>query len=460
MRITLTVLSFFIISITYSQSVILESFGPEFDSPVEIKNAGDTRLFVVEQPGRIKVLNVDGNVNSTSFLDISSSVNYGGEKGLLGLAFHPNYPTNPSFFVNYINNSGNTVISKFTVSVNPDIANTEENILMTINQPYSNHNGGCINFGKDGYLYIGMGDGGSGGDPQNYAQNLNSLLGKMLRINIDHDGAEYSIPEDNPYVGIDNTQPEIWSYGLRNPWKFSFDTYDTGGSLEIDDIWIADVGQNEFEEINLVDNYNGDDINYGWRCYEGDDVYNNGSNCPSSNDLTFPIATYSHSSSGQFKCSITGGYVYRGSVLNNMHGVYFFADYCSGEIGLLNKENDVWDYNLVTPSYNGSWVTFGKDMNDELYVASVNGGLYKIVNAALSSNEIENNNFSIYPNPFSDIINFNNTEESLDIKIYDINGKNILSIENYRQNSLDLKNLNSGVYFIKVNNQIKKIIKR
>ena len=223
----------------HSHNVTLESFGPSFDSPVEIKHAGDDRLFIVEQPGEIKILNSNGTVNSTPFLDIKDKVYYGGERGLLGLAFHPNYPSTPYFFVNYTNNSGDTVIAKYSVSSNPDIANTNETILLTIDQPYTNHNGGCINFGPDGYLYIGMGDGGSGGDPQNYSQNLNSLLGKMLRIDVDN-GSPYAVPNDNPYGD------EIWASGLRNPWKFSFDTNG--------DLWIADVGQYTWEEINLVTN--------------------------------------------------------------------------------------------------------------------------------------------------------------------------------------------------------------
>ena len=187
-----------ITNLTFSQSVILESFGPSFNTPVEIKNAGDDRLFVVEKSGKIKILNQNGTVNSTPFLDIEDRVSTNAnERGLLGLAFHPNYPENPFFFVNYTNNNGDTTISKFSVSSDEDIANDNETILLVIDQPYGNHNGGCINFGPDGNLYIGMGDGGSGGDPQNYSQNTGSLLGKMLRINV-NSGA-YSIPENNPY---------------------------------------------------------------------------------------------------------------------------------------------------------------------------------------------------------------------------------------------------------------------
>ena len=428
---------------SFSQSVLLESFGPSFNSPVEIKNAGDERLFVVEKSGKIKILNQNGSVNSTPFLDIEDRVSTNAnERGLLGLAFHPNYPENPFFFVNYTNNSGATTISKFSVSANQDIANDSETILLEINQPYANHNGGCINFGPDGNLYIGMGDGGSGGDPQNYSQNTESLLGKMLRINV-NSGA-YSIPENNPYGD------EIWSVGLRNPWKFSFDSLNG-------DLWIADVGQNEFEEINMVQN-NPANINYGWRCYEGNEPYNL-SGCPDEG-LTFPVSTYSHYSSGDFKCSITGGYVYRGNQISGLNGVYFFADYCSGEIGLLSKnENDEWDMSLAFPNINGSWVSFGEDINGELYIASINGGIYKIIDAALSNNEIDSNTLNYFPNPFQDYIQIN-SDRPINIELYDLSGRKLREFKNYNQEILDLGFLNKGTYILKVDGYlVKKLIK-
>ena len=428
---------------SFSQSVLLESFGPSFNSPVEIKNAGDERLFVVEKSGKIKILNQNGSVNSTPFLDIEDRVSTNAnERGLLGLAFHPNYPENPFFFVNYTNNSGATTISKFSVSADQNIANDSETILLEINQPYANHNGGCINFGPDGNLYIGMGDGGSGGDPQNYSQNTESLLGKMLRINV-NSGA-YSIPENNPYGD------EIWSVGLRNPWKFSFDSLNG-------DLWIADVGQNEYEEINMVQN-NPANINYGWRCYEGNEPYNL-SGCPDEG-LTFPVSTYSHYSSGDFKCSITGGYVYRGNQISGLNGVYFFADYCSGEIGLLSKnENDEWDMSLAFPNINGSWVSFGEDINGELYIASINGGIYKIIDAALSNNEIDSNTLNYFPNPFQDYIQIN-SDRPINIELYDLSGRKLREFKNYNQEFLDLSFLNKGTYIIKVDGYlVRKLIK-
>ena len=428
---------------SFSQSVLLESFGPSFNSPVEIKNAGDERLFVVEKSGKIKILNQNGSVNSTPFLDIEDRVSTNAnERGLLGLAFHPNYPENPFFFVNYTNNSGATTISKFSVSANQDIANDSETILLEINQPYANHNGGCINFGPDGNLYIGMGDGGSGGDPQNFSQNTESLLGKMLRINV-NSGA-YSIPENNPYGD------EIWSIGLRNPWKFSFDSLNG-------DLWIADVGQNEFEEINMVQN-NPANINYGWRCYEGNEPYNL-SGCPEEG-LTFPVSTYSHYSSGDFKCSITGGYVYRGNQISGLNGVYFFADYCSGEIGLLSKnENDEWDMSLAFPNINGSWVSFGEDINGELYIASINGGVYKIIDAALSNNEIDSDTLNYFPNPFEDYIQIN-SGRPINIELYDLSGRKLREFKNYNIEILDLSFLSKGTYILKVDGYlVKKLIK-
>ncbi len=428
---------------SFSQSVLLESFGPSFNSPVEIKNAGDERLFVVEKSGKIKILNQNGSVNSTPFLDIEDRVSTNAnERGLLGLAFHPNYPENPFFFVNYTNNSGATTISKFSVSANQDIANDSETILLEINQPYANHNGGCINFGPDGNLYIGMGDGGSGGDPQNFSQNTESLLGKMLRINV-NSGA-YSIPENNPYGD------EIWSVGLRNPWKFSFDSLNG-------DLWIADVGQNEYEEINMVQN-NPANINYGWRCYEGNEPYNL-SGCPEEG-LTFPVSTYSHYSSGDFKCSITGGYVYRGNQISGLNGVYFFADYCSGEIGLLSKnENDEWDMSLAFPNINGSWVSFGEDINGELYIASINGGVYKIIDAALSNNEIDSDTLNYFPNPFEDYIQIN-SGRPINIELYDLSGRKLREFKNYNIEILDLSFLSKGTYILKVDGYlVKKLIK-
>src|SRR5690606_21188454 len=237
-----------------------------------------------------------------------SIISSGGERGLLGLAFAPDYETSGRFYVNYTNPNGNTVIARYTVSENPNVANSTGTVLLTIEQPFSNHNGGSIHFGPDGYLWIGMGDGGSAGDPNNNGQNKNSLLGKMLRIDVS--GESYTSPSDNPFVGTDGAD-EIWSYGLRNPWKFSFDR-------ETGDVWIADVGQNAVEEINRQPSIT-EGINYGWRCYEGNSPYQT-SGCAAQETMTFPVATYNHPGG---RCSVTGGFVYRGENYPNLSGKYF-----------------------------------------------------------------------------------------------------------------------------------------
>ena len=316
----------------HSQSgvVQLTSFATGFSSPIAIANCGDSRLFVAEQDGIIKVVNSNGTVNPTSFLNITTLTNANGEQGLLGMAFHPNYASNGFFYVNYTRISdGATVVARYTVdSGNPNSANSASaTILLTIAQPFSNHNGGTLAFGPDGFLYIGMGDGGSGGDPGNRAQNTTELLGKMLRIDV-NSGSPYSIPSNNPYVGVAGAD-EIWAIGLRNPWKFSFDKQ-TG------DLWIADVGQNVYEEINKAASTEAG-LNYGWRCYEGNTAYNT-SGCPAQATMKPPVAVINHSSGA---CSITGGYVYRGTTYPNFQGKYFFSDYCLARIGMVDNLGNV-----------------------------------------------------------------------------------------------------------------------
>ncbi|MCS7073389.1 MAG: PQQ-dependent sugar dehydrogenase, partial [Bacteroidia bacterium] len=309
--------------------ITLTQIASGLNKPVGIENCGDDRLFIVEQNGYIEILDpITGNLNPQPFLDIDAKVgSSGNEQGLLGLAFHPNYKQNGYFFVNYTNNSGNTVIARYSVSVtDSNQANpNSEQILLTITQPYSNHNGGQIVFGPDGYLYIGMGDGGSAGDPQNFAQNPNSRLGKMLRIDVDN-GNPYAIPPDNPFIGVSGYLPEIWSIGLRNPWRFSYDFLE-------ENWWISDVGQNAIEEINL-EPVGVSGRNYGWRCYEGTTQYNF-SNCSAQTVFTTPIHQYTHST--QNGCSVTGGYVYRGGRFNSLWGKYIYCDYCSGRFWSIER---------------------------------------------------------------------------------------------------------------------------
>jgi glucose/arabinose dehydrogenase len=341
-----------------------------FTSPVDLQNAGDgtNRLFVVEQAGRIKVFpNNSSATTSKTFLDITDRVTSGGETGLLGLAFHPNYETNGYFYVNYTAPSPlRTVISRFQVTSNPDSADkNSELILLTFNQPYSNHNGGCVAFGPDGYLYIATGDGGSGGDPQNNAQNITNLLGKILRIDVDNPQAplNYGIPPTNPFADSTNTsvRKEIYAYGLRNPWRMSFDP--VNGWL-----WAADVGQNQWEEIDVITNGG----NYGWRCYEGNHTYNT-SGCNGS--YIFPVWEYSHSDG----ISVTGGYVYRGQNVSELYGKYIYGDYGSRKVWSLLYDGVNPPTNTLITTAAGPITSFGVDENNELHLVSSNGRIYNFI---------------------------------------------------------------------------------
>jgi glucose/arabinose dehydrogenase len=351
---------------------VLQPFASGLSEPVDITNAGDDRLFVVEKRGAIQILDARGNKLSTPFLDIDPQVSTGSERGLLGLAFHPNYASNGYFYVNYTNNAGDTRISRFTRSaLNPNVADpASELILLTVAQPFSNHNAGDLNFGPDGYLYIALGDGGSGGDPGNRSQTKTNLLGKVLRIDVDS-GSPYSIPADNPFVGDPSYAPEIWALGLRNPWRCSFDAL-TG------DYWIADVGQDDWEEVNVQPASSTGGENYGWRCYEGDEPYNL-SGCGPIGTYDFPVFVYPHNfTTGGI--SITGGFVYRGNGNPSLYGKYLFCDYLSGNWWAL-EDNGSGGY-TVTPYGNVQSLisTFGEDVENELYAANLSTGqIYKIV---------------------------------------------------------------------------------
>jgi glucose/arabinose dehydrogenase len=351
---------------------------------------GDTdRLFIVEQRsgtiGRIKILNLDtGLVNATLFLSVPG-VSTGNEQGLLGLAFHPDYASNGYFYVNYTNSTGTTVVARYQVSAaDPDVANPAGTVVLTVAQPFSNHNGGWIGFGPDGYLYIALGDGGSANDPGNRAQNLNELLGKMLRIDVDNDdfpadpNRNYAIPADNPFVGQPNTRGEIWHYGLRNPWRDSFDRL-TG------DLWIGDVGQGVWEEIDFQPASSAGGLNFGWRCMEGNHCTGlTGCTC-NSPALTDPVQEYNH----DFGCSVTGGYVYRGIQICDLQGTYFYADYCSAIIWSFRYDgSNVTEFTVRTAELDppgsqsiSSITSFGEDAAGELYIVSQDGEIYKVVPA-------------------------------------------------------------------------------
>jgi len=428
-------------SFGFSQTIALESFATGFSNPVEIAHAGDSRLFVVERGGNIKIANANGTVNATPFLTVTSLISSGGERGLLGLAFHPNYSSNGYFYINYTNTAGNTVIARYSVnSSNPNLADAgSASVLLTISQPFSNHNGGSIKFGPDGYLYIGMGDGGSGGDPGNRAQNINELLGKMLRIDV-NSGTPYGIPANNPYLGVAGAD-EIWAIGLRNPWKFSFNRNNG-------DLWIADVGQDAFEEINKVTSTQGG-LNYGWRCYEGNNTYNTTTGCPAQSTMTFPLAVTAHSAGN---CSITGGYVYTGTLYPNFQNKYFFTDYCSPRIGMVDNSGNI----TYSTNFSGnSFVTFGEDMNGELYIGAINNGtIYKIKDSSLGTADFNRNSFTIYPNPAKTEINIqaNGTSYPDVVTIFDTNGK---QVHTQQTKNLELVNIKTshfatGLYILHI----------
>ncbi|MEB2781230.1 PQQ-dependent sugar dehydrogenase [Algoriphagus sp. C2-6-M1] len=352
---------------------VVEAFPQlSFTRPVDFQHAGDNsnRVFVVEQRGVISVLQNDpGTSDKGEFLDIENRVDdSGNEEGLLGLAFHPDYENNGFFYVNYTaSNPNRTVISRFSVSTsNPNLADpASELVLLEFDQPYSNHNGGQVSFGPDGYLYIAVGDGGSGGDPQGNGQNRNSLLGTILRIDIDQQNrsTNYSIPEDNPFV--DNSEgfrEEIYAYGLRNPWRFSFDSFN--GQL-----WTGDVGQNKFEEVDIVKKGG----NYGWNTMEGFHCFSP-ADC-NQEGLELPIWEYDRS---QGDISITGGFVYRGAILEELEGLYIYADYVSGRIWTLDGSDPANPVNTELLNADFPISSFGIDQNQELYICGFDDKIYKL----------------------------------------------------------------------------------
>ena len=356
-------------------TVALELVVTGLQRPVSVRAAADGsgRLFIVEQPGRVRIIDGDG-LRPTPFLDIANRVrDAANEQGLLGLAFHPEYANNGRFFVNYTDLSGNTVVAEYARSDgDPNLSiPTSEAIVMTIEQPYSNHNGGDLAFGPDGCLWISTGDGGNGGDPQGNGQNPETLLGKLLRVDIDG-GSTYTIPPDNPFANDPEASDEIWALGLRNPWRFSFDR-------ETGDLFIGDVGQGAWEEIDFEARSDPGGRNYGWNTMEGSHCF--GSSSCSTEGLTLPVAEYSHA----LGCSVTGGYVYRGAQFPALRGLYIYGDFCSGSVwGLRSESPGNWTAAVVGQT-GVSISGFGEDENGELYLTDLwTGSVYLITGRALS----------------------------------------------------------------------------
>ena len=354
-------------------------------------------LYIVEQAGLIKIIN-DGKKLSRPFFDINKRVvnpnRPGDERGLLGFAFHPNHTNNGKFYINYMDNDGNTIVSEFSTNSELRANHKSERIILKLTQPYGNHNGGDIQFGPDGYLYISIGDGGKAGDPLNAGQDLSSLFGKIIRIDIEQ--KPYGIPKSNPFFGQKDKREEIWAWGLRNVWRFSFDKQ-TG------DKYLADVGQNKWEEVNFEPASSKGGLNYGWRIMEANHCYDPKENCPTEglikpiieypNDANHPafafriIEELSFSETDVEGCSVTGGYVYRGQKIKSMQGQYIFGDYCSGNIWTLkvvngkaiNFKNRTEEINIGGGEFTTYISSFGQDSDGEIYIIDYNGGIYKLI---------------------------------------------------------------------------------
>jgi glucose/arabinose dehydrogenase len=335
--------------------------------PTDLADPGDGsgRLLVLEQVGRIRVLK-DGTVLPQPFLDIQSQVgSNGNEQGLLGIALHPKFKDNGYFFVNYTDGNGNTVIARFTASKDFQSADpASQKVLIQVQQPFPNHNGGSMVFGPDGYLYMGLGDGGSQGDPHLNGQNPNTFLGKILRIDVDQ-GQRYAIPKGNPFASGGGL-PEVFEYGLRNPWRFNFDR-------QTNDLYIADVGQNEYEEINFVPAGSPGGLDFGWSFREGLHAYKG--TTPAGAKLVDPVWEYSHAEG----CSITGGFVYRGGGVPGLDGKYIYGDYCSGKVWTLQRDGSGKWSSQVLMETQDNLTSFGQDQAGELYMLDQRGSVFKLV---------------------------------------------------------------------------------
>lgn len=348
----------------------LERMMTGLERPVWLEDARDGRFFIVEQAGRVRTWK-DGALLAKPFLDIRDLVASDGEQGLLSIALDPGFATNGKVIVSYTDKLGDSVIARYRVGGDPDALDpASARVLLKVDQPFANHNGGLGIFGPDGMYYFGFGDGGSGGDPLGNGQSKATLLGKLLRIDVRGDG-DYAVPSDNPFAGQGplgtlptSDKAEIWAYGLRNPWRFSFDRA-TG------DLFIADVGQNRMEEVNFASHASRGGENYGWNIWEGSTRFRSGD---TNGPATFPVAEYDHGTGG---CSVTGGYVYRGDANPSLKGVYLYADYCSGVVWGLWSDGASWvSRELAKPGFRIS--SFAEDARGELYVLDHGGAVWRV----------------------------------------------------------------------------------
>ncbi|MEE9437884.1 MAG: PQQ-dependent sugar dehydrogenase [Saprospiraceae bacterium] len=462
MKSQFTIFFLFISNLIFCQNLHFEKIEAiSFKQPTDIVTTyspEDTRLFIVQKTGEVYIMynpEVENPIKSDfPFLDISDIVNTTLEGGLLGMAFHPDFIENGHYFVNYTfndpDNNGqfSTRVSRFTVSMDNPITtelSTEKEII-TIAQPATNHNGGDLVFGNDGYLYIPLGDGGGANDQFENGQNRLSLLGKILRIDVDTEDQAYSVPTDNPFAFDDFTLDEIWSLGWRNPWRVAFDKQ-TG------DFWAADVGQGVLEEVDLELSSAPGGLNYGWKCYEGNDVFNN-SECGNSNEYVFPVFEYDHS---QGQKSITGGFVYRGKRHPDLVGKYIFTDFIDSKVFWLStKVSDTevtterFEYSSPSAPFRVS--TFGESAIGELYFATFQDGeIWRVLtDELLNQNDLQNDQLIVYPNPALDIIKLDSKGQLItNCTIFDINGKTMINVE-LELNQINISKIPIGVYHIKV----------
>lgn len=427
----------------------LQAYVSGLDQPVAMAHAGDERLFVCEQPGRIRVIDAQGQLLPTPFLDIEEQVvTLGNEQGLLGLAFHPNFNTNGYFYVNYTGNGDSTTLSRFQVDTNdPNSGLTNsEKVLLKVAQPYRNHNAGDLAFGPDGYLYMALGDGGAGNDPEQAGQDRSSLLGTIIRLDVDQ-GDPYALPPDNPFVQQPNARPEIWSWGWRNPWRFSFDRQ-TG------DMWIADVGQGAREEISREAAGSPGGLNYGWRCLEG--TLNTGlcGNLPTSEA---PVFEYGHG--GNTGRSVTGGYVYRGDDYPVLQGHYVFGDYVSGRLWTIYPDGSGgYDTTSQGPLLSsGRLSAFGQAENGELYAASRNEGtIYQVVASSTADlQQAAREPLRLGPLPWEDQLQVTlplDPITRIEVQISDLTGRVVYSerMRGQATFTLDRQELPAGLYVLEV----------